>query len=97
MSTLQHDDLLTQGKILEKETLPPTKEADQHAETAPDETKHGLGFITKRWWSNRAWPEDKPGPAEVAAHRASVLNGVFNRSFVAGRIALSAVERTLGC
>ena len=45
-------------------------------------------------WSNRAWREDKPGPAEVAAHRASVSNGVFNCSFVAGRIALSAVERT---
>jgi hypothetical protein len=41
-------------------------------------------------WSNRAWREHKP---EVAAHRASVSNGVFNRSLVAGRIALSAVER----
>ena len=32
MSTLQHDELLTQSEILEKETLPPAKEADQHAE-----------------------------------------------------------------
>jgi hypothetical protein len=37
MSTLQHDELLTQSEILEKETLPPEKEADQHAEAAPDE------------------------------------------------------------
>jgi hypothetical protein len=34
MSTLQHDELLTQSEILEKETLPPAKEADQHAEGA---------------------------------------------------------------
>jgi hypothetical protein len=27
MSTLQHDELLTQSEILEKETLPPAKEA----------------------------------------------------------------------
>jgi len=41
MSTLQHDELLTQSEILEKETSPPTKEADQHSETEPDEAKHG--------------------------------------------------------
>jgi len=29
MSALQHDELLTQSEILEKETLPPAKEADQ--------------------------------------------------------------------
>jgi hypothetical protein len=29
MSTLQHDELLTQSEILEKETLPPVKKADQ--------------------------------------------------------------------
>jgi hypothetical protein len=29
MSTLEHDELLTQSEILEKETLPPAKEADQ--------------------------------------------------------------------
>jgi hypothetical protein len=32
MWTLQHDELLTQSEILEKETLPPAKEADPHAE-----------------------------------------------------------------
>ena len=41
MSTLQHDELLTQSEILEKETLPPEKEADQHAEAEPDEAHHG--------------------------------------------------------
>jgi hypothetical protein len=41
MSTLQHDELLTQSEILEKETLPPAKEADQHAEAEPDEEHHG--------------------------------------------------------
>ena len=35
MSTLEHDELLTQSEILEKETLPPAKEADQHAEAEP--------------------------------------------------------------
>jgi hypothetical protein len=41
MSALQHDELLTQSEILEKETLPPAKEADQHAEAGPDEAHHG--------------------------------------------------------
>jgi hypothetical protein len=41
MSTLQRDELLTQSEILEKETSPPTKEADQHSEAEPDEAKHG--------------------------------------------------------
>ena len=37
ISTLQHGEVLTQSEILEKETLPPAKEADQHAEAEPDE------------------------------------------------------------
>jgi hypothetical protein len=41
MSTLQHNKLLTQSEILEKETLPPAKEADQRAEAEPDNAKHG--------------------------------------------------------
>jgi hypothetical protein len=41
MSTLQHDELLRQSEILDKETLPPAKEADQHAEAEPDEAHHG--------------------------------------------------------
>jgi hypothetical protein len=41
MSTLQHHELLTQSEILEKETLPPEEEADQHAEAEPDEAHHG--------------------------------------------------------
>ena len=41
MSTLEHDELLTQSEILEKETLPPVKKADQYAEAEPDETNHG--------------------------------------------------------
>jgi len=41
MSTLQHDELLTQSEILEKETLPRAKEADQYAEAEPDEANHG--------------------------------------------------------
>jgi hypothetical protein len=40
-STLQHDEWLTQSEILEKETLPPAKEADRHAEAEPDEAHHG--------------------------------------------------------
>ena len=40
MSTLQRDELLTQSKILKKETSPPAKEANQHAEEEPYETKH---------------------------------------------------------
>ena len=41
MSTLQRNELLTQSEILEKETLPPAKEADQYAEAEPDEANHG--------------------------------------------------------
>jgi hypothetical protein len=41
MSTFQRDQLLTQSEILEKETLPPTKEAYQHSEAEPAEAKHG--------------------------------------------------------
>ena len=41
MSTLQRGELLTQSEILEKETLPPAKDADQHAEAEPDKVKHG--------------------------------------------------------
>jgi hypothetical protein len=41
MSTLQRDELLTQSEILEKETLPPAREAAQHSEAEPYETKHG--------------------------------------------------------
>jgi hypothetical protein len=41
MSTLlQRDELLTQSKILEKETSPPAKEADRHPEAESDETNH---------------------------------------------------------
>ena len=41
MSTLQHDELLTQSEILEKETSPPAKEAYHHPKAEPDEAKHG--------------------------------------------------------
>jgi hypothetical protein len=41
MSRLQHDELLTQSEILDKETVPPAKEAYQHSEAEPDEAKHG--------------------------------------------------------
>jgi len=40
MSTLQRDELLTQSKILEKETSPLAKEANQHSEAEPYKTKH---------------------------------------------------------
>ena len=40
MSTLQGDDLLTQRKILEKETSPSAKEASEHSEEESYETKH---------------------------------------------------------
>ena len=46
MSTLQRDELLTQSKILEKETSPPAKEANQHSEAEPYET--WSGFIAER-------------------------------------------------
>ena len=49
MSTLQHDELLTQSEILEKEILLSEKEADQHAEAEPDEAHAWSGSITKRW------------------------------------------------
>ena len=39
--SFQYDELLTQSEILEKETLLPAKDADQHAEAEPDEAKHG--------------------------------------------------------
>ena len=38
---LQREELLTQSEILEKETSPRAKEADQHAEAEPDEVHHG--------------------------------------------------------
>jgi len=41
MSTFQREELLTQSKILEKETSPPAKEAAQHAKAEPNEAKHG--------------------------------------------------------
>jgi hypothetical protein len=41
MSTLQHDELLTQSEILEKETSPPAKKAYHHSKAEPDEAKHG--------------------------------------------------------
>ncbi len=41
MSTFQRDELLTQSKILEKETSSPAKEAAQHSKAEPDEAKHG--------------------------------------------------------
>jgi hypothetical protein len=41
MLTLQSDELLTQSKILEKETSPPAKEAGKHSKAEPDEGKHG--------------------------------------------------------
>ena len=41
MSTLQHDELLTQCEILEKETVPSAKDAYQHSEAEPDEANHG--------------------------------------------------------
>jgi len=40
MSTLQRGELLTQSKILEKETSPLAKEANQHSEAEPYKTKH---------------------------------------------------------
>jgi len=40
MSTLQRDELLTQSKILEKETSPLANEANQHSEAEPYKTKH---------------------------------------------------------
>ena len=41
MSTLQRDELLTQSKILEKETSPSAKEAAEHSETETDKALHG--------------------------------------------------------
>ncbi len=46
MSTLQHDELLTQSEILEKETVPPAKEAYQHSEAEP--TKRNMVRICNR-------------------------------------------------
>ena len=37
MSTLEHDELLTQSEILKKEIWPPVK----YAEAEPDESHHG--------------------------------------------------------
>ena len=45
--TLQHDDFLTQSEILEKETVPPAKEAYQHSEAEPEEATWS-GFVTER-------------------------------------------------
>ncbi len=41
MSTLQRDELLPQSEILDKETPPPAKEANQRSEAQTDESKHG--------------------------------------------------------
>jgi hypothetical protein len=40
MSTLQHDELLTQHEILEEESLPPAKEVNQHSEAERKDAKH---------------------------------------------------------
>jgi hypothetical protein len=40
MSTLQRDELWTQSKILEEETSPLAKEANQYSEAEPCKTKH---------------------------------------------------------
>jgi hypothetical protein len=61
VSTLQRNELLTQSEIFEKETSPPTKEADQHSEAEPDEVKHGQdwsGFITERRWDASSYVID---------------------------------------
>jgi hypothetical protein len=39
MSTLQRDELLTQSEILQKESSPPAKEAEEHAEAEPDKSE----------------------------------------------------------
>ena len=44
VATLQRDESLTQSKILEKETSPLAKEANQRSEAEPYETKHGQGL-----------------------------------------------------
>ena len=41
MSTFQHSELLAEHEILQKETSPPAKEANQHSKAEPDEAKHG--------------------------------------------------------
>jgi hypothetical protein len=52
MSTFQRDELLTQSKILEKETSPPAKEAAQHS-TKQSPTKRSMvtiyNKIVLRW------------------------------------------------
>jgi len=47
MSTFQRDELLTQSRILEKETSPPAKETAQHSQAEPDEAKQWSRFITE--------------------------------------------------
>ena len=41
MSTFQRDELLTQSEILEKETSPLAKEANEHSKAKPGDAKHG--------------------------------------------------------
>ena len=48
MSTLQRDELLTQSKILKKETSPAAKEADQHCE-AQRRNETWPAFIAEQW------------------------------------------------
>jgi hypothetical protein len=50
ISTLQRDKLLTQSKILEKETSSSAKKTDQHSEAESYETKHGQDCRTVVRW-----------------------------------------------
>jgi hypothetical protein len=63
MSTSQRDELLTQSEIFEKETLPPAKEGDQHAEAEPDEKRSGK--YVGRFWSSPAFSNPQPNPQKV--------------------------------
>jgi len=48
MVDAQRDEVLTAKQDLKKETSPPAKEANQHAEEEPYETKHDEDLITER-------------------------------------------------
>jgi hypothetical protein len=53
MATFQCDELLTQSKILEKETSPPAKEAAQHSKAEPNEAKHGHDLVFRGGFVDR--------------------------------------------
>jgi hypothetical protein len=53
MLTLQHDEMWTQGEILEKETSPHAEEANKHSEADPGGSRYVIDFMADENFGER--------------------------------------------